>query len=157
MKMAISFANGSPPISTGVNIAKQFLCIFRNLSSIQLFSIEENVPTSTSEGMEASQEQKEQLQHGMSEVEHFLSKLRTDLLLSPKESLNPEARTVGHIGNSHILEREDEMDVSQITQLQIQTCSLKFLDIECQKFKEETPLQSFRQHIYLNVTLYAGG
>jgi len=48
----------------------------------------------------------------MSEVEHFLSKLRTDLLLSPKESLNPEARTVGHIGNSHILEREDEMDVS---------------------------------------------
>jgi len=54
MKMAISFANGSPPISTGVNIAKQFLCIFRNLSSIQLFSIEENVPTSTSEGMEAS-------------------------------------------------------------------------------------------------------
>lgn len=49
-----------------------------------------------------------QLEHGITEVERFLSKLKLGLPPFPRESLNSEHRTVGH---DHILQNECEMDV----------------------------------------------
>jgi hypothetical protein len=112
MKMALKFADNNPPTSMSVSVAKQFLHICQNLSSVLASCIKENVLIPASEeSAKASEEQKKQLQYGINEVERFLSKLYSRTLLFPREGLDlQQGRDTAQIDQSHILGDYD-MDI----------------------------------------------